>query len=106
MPFKTDSVKIGCPFLDRRTKLLPCQKEMVVHYSNLGYSQRKLATMFNVSKRLIQFTISPEKLAKNIELRNDRGGSNIYYKKETHTKYMRKHRRYKNDLLKNTINNN
>jgi transposase len=106
MPFKTDSIYINCPFLDRRTKLLPCQKEMVAHYSNLGYSQRKLAKMFNVSKRLIQFVIAPEKLAKNKDLRKDRGGSVIYYKKDNHNKSIREHRRYKYDTLKNTINNN
>jgi transposase len=105
MPFKTDSLYIKCPFLDRRTKLLPCQKEMVIHYSNLGYSQRKLATMFNVSKRLIQFVIAPEKLAKNLDARRDRGGSSIYYKKDIHTNAIREHRRYKYNILKNTINN-
>lgn len=103
MPFITDKVNINCPFLDRRTKLLPCQKEMVVYYHNLGYSQRKIAKMFNVSRRLIIFTIYPERLVKNKEERIQRGGSKIYYKRDKHTASTRKHRRYKYETLKQSI---
>lgn len=103
MPYKTEKVYIECPFMDRRNKLLPCQKEMIVHYSNLGYSQRKIAAMFNVSRRLIQFTINPESHKKNIQALKDRGGSKIYYDKNKHKETMKKHRKYKNEILKNTI---
>lgn len=104
MPYKTDTVKIDCPFFDRRTKLLPCQKEMMVHYSKLGYSQRKLASMFNVSRRLVTFIICPEKKVKDLQNRADRGGSAIYYKGgEEWAKTMRTHRKHKYSLLKNTL---
>lgn len=100
MPYKTDKMRLDCPFLDRRCKLLPCQKEMVVHYSNQGYSQRKLAKMFNVSRRLIAFIANPEQHKNNLERRRERGGSAIYYKGGYEwAKVMREHRRYKHKTL-------
>ena len=103
MPFKTDKISINCPFLDKRTKLLPCQKEMVVHYHQQGFSQRKLAAMFNVSRRLIQFLTDPDKQLKNLEARRDRGGSMAYYDKKKHRDYVKKHRRNKYEKLKDTL---
>lgn len=100
MPYKTDKLSIGCPFMDRRTKLLPCQKEMVLHYHKLGHSQRKIAKMFNVSRRLIIFIISPEKLERNLQARQDRGGTKQYYDKSKHKEYQKTHRRYKYEILK------
>lgn len=105
MPFVTDNISICCPFLDRRTKLLPCQKEMVLHYHKLGYSQRKIASMFNVSRRLVIFITHPEKMEKNKQDRRDRGGSKIYYDKDKHTKAIREHRRFKYKVLKESIKN-
>lgn len=89
--------------MDRRTKLLPCQKEMVLHYHNIGYSQRAVAKMFNVSRRLIIFIIHPERLKKNLEARRDRGGHKAYYDKNKHKNYMKTHRKYKHNLLKQTL---
>jgi hypothetical protein len=104
MPYITDKVKIDCPFFDRRSKLLPCQKEMMQHYHGMGYSQRKLAAMFNVSRRLVQFITCPEKHVKNLNSRRDRGGSKAYYKGgEEWAATMRKHRRYKYNLLSDQI---
>ena len=100
MPYKVEKVKYDCPFLDSRCKLLPCQKEMVVYYSKQGYSQRKLASMFNVSRRLITFIIDPTKQAKNFQRRLDRGGSKIYYKGgKDWSEQMKKHRRRKYQIL-------
>ena len=101
MPYKTEKIRYDCPFLDKRSKLLPCQKEMVVYYHQRGYSQRKLAAMFNVSRRLITFIIDPDKLKKNKEVRRDRGGSKIYYKGgEAWAETVRNHRRRKHSILK------
>jgi hypothetical protein len=102
MPYKTEKVKIECPFLDRRIKLLPCQKERMLHLRDLGYSQRKLAFVFNVSRRLVQFVIDPDKKEKDLQNRRDRGGTMIYYKggKEWN-ETMKKHRTYKHKLFKN-----
>lgn len=99
MPRITDTIPIDCPFLRKNTKLLPCQKEMVMYWGKQGASQRKIAKMFNVSRRLIQFILNPESHKKNLERRRELGGSKIYYKKDKHTKAIREHRQYKKELL-------
>jgi transposase len=104
MPYKTDKLAYNCPFLDNRSKLLPCQKEMVVWYKeNEGMSQRKLAAKFNVSRRTIQFILDPEKLSKNKQRRAERGGSKAYYDKEKHKQSMKKHRRLKYTTLNEIV---
>jgi hypothetical protein len=77
---------------------------MVMYWGKQGASQRRLAKMFNVSRRLIQFILNPESHKKNLERRRELGGSKIYYKKDKHTKAIREHRQYKKELLtkKNT----
>lgn len=101
MPYKTDKLKLDCPFLDRRTKLLPCQKQMVRWWYDQGTSITQIAKMFKVNKRLIQFELFPERKKKNLQDRIDRGGSKIYYKggKEW-AETMKDHRKYKHKLLK------
>jgi transposase len=104
MPYKTEKIKLDCPFLDNRIKLLPCQKEMVMYWHERGFSQRKIAKMFNVSRRLITFIIDPIKKINNLKRREERGGTMIYYKggKEW-SETMKKHRKHKYKTLKNTI---
>ena len=106
MPYRTEKLKLDCPFFDRRTKLLPCQRERMLYLFNQGMSQRKLASIFNVSRRLVQFVTCPEKKVKDLENRRDRGGSAIYYKggKEW-AETMKKHRKHKHQLLNKTLNN-
>jgi transposase len=99
MPRITDNIPIDCSFLKKSSKLIPCQKEMVIYWGKRGASQRQIAQMFNVSRRLIQFILNPDSHKKNLESRRERGGSKIYYKKETHTKAIREHRQYKKELL-------
>lgn len=97
MPRKTDLIKIADPFMDRRTKLLPCQREMVHHWYGLDHSINSIAKMFRVNKRLIQFELFPERKKRNIELRQERGS---YYNKSKNTVAMREHRDYKKELFK------
>ena len=103
MPYKTEKIRIDCPFLDRRTKLLPCQREMVKYWREQGSSQRMLAKMFNVSRRLIVFVLDDEKYQKNLERRQERGGTKQYYDKEKHSAYIKSHRKDKHLRLKDTI---
>jgi len=101
MPYITDKKALKDPFLDRRNKLLPCQREMVVYWHKIiGASINNIAKTFHVNKRLIQFILFPERLKKNKELRADRGGSKIYYDRQEHNAAMRDHRRYKYKTLK------
>jgi transposase len=99
MPYKTDNIAIADAFLKRSAKLLPCQKEMVLYWHNKGMSQRKLAAMFNVSRRLITFIIDPKKLERNLVVRNENGGSKAYYNRDKHTKAIREHRKYKHTIF-------
>jgi transposase len=103
MPNKIDKIAIADAFLKRSAKLLPCQKEMVLYWHNKGMSQRKLAAMFSVSRRLITFIIDPKKHKRNLEVRNENGGSKAYYKRDKHTKAMSEHRKYKHTILKDII---
>jgi hypothetical protein len=100
MPYKTEKLALNDPFLKRSCKLLPCQKEMVLHWHSMGYSQRSIASVFQVSKRLIQFIIDPEKHAENLQRRKERGGSTIYYNRLKNNEAMKDHRKYKHELLK------
>ena len=103
MPYKTENLSIKDPFLDRRTKLLPCQREMIHHYYHSGESINSLAKRFQVNKRLIQFELFPERHAANIERRKERGGWKQYYNKDEHRDAVKEHRHYKNDLLKDVL---
>jgi hypothetical protein len=102
MPYKTEKIKLGDPFLDRRTKLLPCQREMVHYWHTRGVSINAIARMFKVHKRLIQFELFPERKKLNLQHRKNRGGTMVYYKKEKHTAAIREHRHYKYNTLKDT----
>lgn len=103
MPYKTERVYIDDPFLDRRTKLLPCQKEMVLYWSARGASQRQLARLFHVSRRLITFILDPAKKKRDLENRAARGGWKQYYDKGKNAEYQQVHRKYKHKILKDTI---
>ena len=96
--FETQHLKIPKEH-DKRVKLTHEDKELIKHlYETTDTSQRKLATQFGVSKRLIQFILDPEKYKANLQAREARGGSKQYYNKETHTKTMKANRSYKKAL--------
>lgn len=59
MPIKAEHIKLAGTKYDARAKLTPDQREAIKVLSREGYSQRKLAVMFNVSKRLVQSIVSP-----------------------------------------------
>lgn len=100
MPYKSEKIKIQGTSNDRRRKLSEEDKK-AISINKLGLSQRKLAKMYNVSRRTIQFILDPEKLKENKQRRKERGGSKKYYDREKHTKAIREHRQYKQSLFKN-----
>lgn len=100
---KTEKIRIDCPFLDRRAKLLPCQKEMVFVWYRKGLAKRAIARMFNVDRRLIDFILFPEKLEANKLKRQERGGTKQYYDKEYNTIKKREYRRRKNSTFKDLV---
>lgn len=98
MPSKKDKLPIDDYFIDGRTKMLPCQKERCRELYADGYSINGLARLFHVNKRTIQFLLFPERLAKNISDRQQRGGTMKYYDKDKHKVSMKKYRNKKSSL--------
>lgn len=100
MPYKSEKLKIAGTKYDRRVKLTPEQKEEIRKNAQ-GLSQRKLAIMYEVSRRTIQFILDPEKQKENLKRKAERGGYSQYYDKDKNAEYMREHRRYKQSLFIN-----
>lgn len=89
MPSKVENIKVSGTKFDARAKLSPDQREAIKVLSREGYSQRKLAVMFNVSKRLIQSIVSPS------ERKPEKKRSTEYW-----TQVKRKYRERKMNLYK------
>lgn len=99
MPNKANAYRIKDPFLDKRVKLLPCQKAMVFWWYKEGESINAIAFRFKVNKRLVQFILFPERYQKNLELRDERGGWSRYYDRVIHSASTKRHREYKKLIL-------
>lgn len=89
-----DSVIIDNPVYDKRVKLTQEQRDEIFELAGL-YSQRQLASMYGVSRRLIQFITNPIKQKENQALHK----STEYYNKDKHKVYMQIHREHKKALL-------
>lgn len=65
MSYRFDQIPINNPKFDKRVKLTDEQRESIRNeYALGGISQRGLEKKYDVSRRLIQFVLSPEKLEK------------------------------------------
>ena len=102
MPYKSEKIKIAGTKLDRRRKLTEDQKECIRWLrEEEGLSQRKLAAMFGVSRRLITFILDPEKEKRNkIRAKELRQEGRYKYSKEQWAEVMKEHRHYKEKLHK------
>lgn len=86
---------------DKRIKLTEEDKEEIRKiYATGTISQRQLASLYNVSRRTIQFAINPDKYLINLEQFKERQKDGRYYNKEKHTEYMRDYRKHKAELYK------
>jgi len=86
--------KIANTKYDRRLKLPAEEHQNIIKmYQNGEYSQRQLADMYGVSRRLIRYILagSPKQ---NIDWRT-------YYNKNKHNEAVRNNRKYKQSILKN-----
>ena len=100
MPRISDIIPINNELLDRRVKLTKEDKKLIAYLREEdGISYQKLADRFKVSKRTIIFICKPETLIASNEARKKRGGSAIYYDRESHTNTIREHREYKKELF-------
>lgn len=99
MPYKAEKAGKIKPEDDRRVKLTEEQRDEIRElYVSPDYSLRRLAGMFGVSRRLIQFIVDPEKEKRNKEAFAERQKDGRYYDKDRHTKSIREHRHHKHDL--------
>ena len=101
MPSPEEKIPINDPFLDRRTKLLPCQVERIFRLREEGLSMRAIAAVMGVSRRTVQFKLHPERREDNVERRRERGGWKQYHTTEAQTKAQREHRQYKRKIMRN-----
>ena len=84
---------------DGRRKLLDDQKiDIKRKYKTGNYSQRELAKMYGVSRRLIQFIIYPERLKKLSDIVKREKRWLKYYDREDHNLSMRKNRQKHKEL--------
>lgn len=98
MPSKVDTDKlILTESQDRRRKLSDADKAAIMELKD-KMSIRKIALMYGVDRRLIQFLHFPERLEANKQRRAERGGSKIYYDKARNTDAVRSNRHYKQSL--------
>lgn len=99
MPYKFEKTPINNPQNDKRVKLTDENRENIrEEYASGLISQNGLAKKYGVSKRLIQFTLNPDKqeIAKKQFAERQKDGR--YYDKEKHKGYMKDHREHKKDL--------
>lgn len=90
MPYKSEKIPIAGTKHDGRRKLSEEQRKAVEILHKEGYSFRKLAEMFGVSKWLIQSIIKPPVRCKSKK-----------YSTEYYTEAKRRYRLKKQELFKN-----
>ena len=100
MPYLSSKIPIAGTQYDRRKKLTDEQKEYIRWLrEEEKISYNKLAAMFKVSKRLIQFICNPEAAERDKEaLRIRRSDGRYKYTKEKWNEVQREHRKYKQQL--------
>lgn len=89
MPYTSDKIQIAGTKHDKRSKLTQDERNAIIILVQKGYSQRKLAAMFRVSRRLVQNIIKPQPRSPARPR-----------PKEYWTEAKRKYRKRKNELLK------
>ena len=101
MPYKFETTKTKIPRdLNRNVKISLEDREKIREDYKVLKSQRKTALKWNVSRRLIQFILDPEKEQRNKELYAIRQAGGRYYNREKHNKQVSEHRKYKQKLFK------
>ena len=98
MPYKHKEKLIPLEH-DRRVKLNDTQRQEIRElYSSGSYSQRGLAKLYGVSRRLIVFILDPSKHEANVARKKELLETKSYYDKDKQRAYMRSHRQYKQKL--------
>ena len=95
-----DDINIPKGF-DRRVKLTNKEREKIIELHKEKYPIREIARMFKkkCSRRLIQYTIYPERLKELYRRQKENKNWLVYYDKDKRREYMRGHRQYKKLLF-------
>lgn len=100
MPRISD-IPINNSYLDRRVKIKPNEYKKIKELYFIGrISLRGLSRLYKVDKATIKSIIDPEFKKEKYAKTNQAQRWRKYNKKEYHTPYMRKHRKYKKQLYK------
>jgi hypothetical protein len=84
---------------DGRRKILSSQHEDIRAKYKAMKSMRKVASLYGVDKRLIQFIVYPERLKKLQEWNKEIKHHKKHYNTEKRKFYMRKYRARKKEML-------
>lgn len=100
MPYNSEKKIIAGTSFDRRIKLSNEQREEIKRlYKEEHLSQRTLATIFKVSRKLISFVLFPEREKQSREYFRQAKRNGLYKPtKEQRAETMREHRHYKQQL--------
>lgn len=99
MPYRSEKIKIEGTEFDARKKITgEMERDILGDKGKL--SQRVTARKYGISRRSVVFIWYPERREKNKEQYKIRRMDGRYYKKEKHTKAIRKHRSRKQKLYK------
>ena len=99
MPYSTEKLALANQFLDRRVRLIDCQKAQVRILHDQGTSIHALAKIFKVSRRLIQYTLYPERKRKKDNSKH----YEEYRDSGKKAKWTREFRKRKHNILKQLI---
>ena len=109
MPYISDKLAINNSKLDKRVKIQPSEHDKIKElYSTGDYSLRALGRMYSVDKDTISKIVNPVQ-AKRIAEQSTKSG--VEYRermkedrdlKDKNNKHVRDHRKYKNQLYKDS----
>lgn len=102
MPQKFEKIPMGA--FDRRRKLSDEDREEIKNLRERGWSLRRIADSYGVSRTLITMICSPDVAEKYKVARKNRSLDGRYKKtKEQRAEIMRKHREYKRKLFEDGL---
>lgn len=102
MPAIVDKLTVGKQY-DKRRRLTDVDRQDILDSYAQGMAMRALARAYNVDRCTIRYIVRPEAVIQHKAWLASRGGWRHYYQKDKHREYTYKHRRYKEELLRNKL---
>ena len=101
MPIKSEKLGLKIPKEYNKTRKLTEKERTKIKELYSKISQRKLAKIYNVSRRLIIFIGCPEKYEISKAIRRTK--HKLYYNKEKNKEYKKRVREHRKELLKKEL---